>query len=83
MTEEELMALAPQGLCDAYHTQLARLYGPERAKASRVDYSNGWYYIAIAAKYSDGSVGLGGRQADAHRKQAVVQRVLVLQGRKE
>jgi hypothetical protein len=83
MNAQELMALSPDELLEIYRQELRRLYGEQRANASRVGYDKGWYYIEIAAKYPDGSVGLGGRIPMARRKQAVVTDLLnLIRGRK-
>lgn len=78
MNRQELMSLDPEQLCEAYRQQLVRVYGPERAEASRVDHDKGWYYTCLAVKYQDGSIGLGGRIPTAIRKRVLVERVLNL-----
>lgn len=78
MNEQELLSLDPEQLCKAYREQLKRIYGPERAEQSRVDYSRGWYYFILAIEYPDGSIGLGGRIPSARRKKTVVKMILNL-----
>lgn len=78
MNRDELMALPADELCRLYREQVARLYGKERAAASRVFYDRGWFYIVIASRYPDGSIGLGGRLPVGQRKRQVVERILNL-----
>lgn len=40
--------MTPDEICQEYRNQLRRLYGDEYVDRSRINYSQGWYYI----KYS-------------------------------
>jgi len=63
--------MTPNELCQAYRNELRRLYGDQVADASRVDYGRGWYYIGVARRFGDGSVGQGGVMPDCYRKAQV------------
>ena len=81
LTQKQLESLSPQELCSAYRKQLGRLYGTGRATNSRVDHGNGWYYILVSTRYTDGSYGAGGKLPNCHRKKAVIEMILELQRR--
>jgi len=48
----------PQTLIDNYREALRACYGDEIADKSRIDYSKGWFYVALARRFPDGSIGI-------------------------
>jgi hypothetical protein len=64
--------LDPNEIIDAYKAELLRIYGPDIAAKSSVSYTRGWYYIAVARRFEDGSVGRIGA-ASAYRCPMVLQ----------
>ncbi len=48
------------------------LYGEEITAKSEVYYDRGWFYVAIARVFPDGSVGKGGKLPDSHRYTAMM-----------
>lgn len=57
-----------------YRDQIRRLCGEERAKKSLIEYDRGWYYIELARKFPDGSIGIISdiKGASAYRKTQVL-----------
>lgn len=49
--------MTPQELIIAYLAEIARLYGAEVAHETVLVYEHVWFYLNIARRYSDGSVG--------------------------
>lgn len=78
--EEPMTDQTPTQICDAYRAQLRRLYGDESADESYVDYSGGWFYINVAKRFPDGSVGKLS-PTRAYRKQKVLQMIARLEER--
>ncbi|MCP4537709.1 MAG: hypothetical protein GY832_11225 [Chloroflexi bacterium] len=76
-----LDTMTPEELCQTYRAELRRVYGDERAQKSRVDYHRSWYYINVARKYEDGSIGPYGI-APAFRKSKVIELIRNLRKRK-
>lgn len=74
MNEQEVM--------NAYRAELRRLYGDEVADKTELHYARGWYYLNIARKFRDGSVGTLGK-ADAMRGSWLVKMTENLRTRKE
>lgn len=70
--------MTPQELCNAYRAELVRLYGEERARKSRADYAYGWYYINVAKRFDDGSVGTVG-PATPCRRHVLAEMIKILQ----
>ena len=66
---------SPTMICALYRQQLWRVYGKEICEASRVDYGRGWFYIGLAKRYSDGSVGNADMFVQAYRKKAVLEMI--------
>lgn len=72
--------MTPEELCNAYRAELARLYGKERARKSKVSYGRGWYYIDVAQHFADGSIGTIG-PTPAYRKRQILEMLEGLRGR--
>ena len=64
--------------CLAYLDAVLRCYGLARARASLCHVDRGWYYVALARRFRDGSVGMGGSMPQAVRKKKLEQMTLEL-----
>lgn len=67
-------------ICQQYLKEIARTLGGDRGDASKTWYSHGWFYLKIASRYSDGSVG-SHREAETLRKSDVLARIELLEQR--
>ncbi len=67
-----------QQIIDAYREALRLVHGEERANESPIYYIQGWYYISIAQRFPDGSVGVYSRATSVCRKAMVVKKTEVL-----
>lgn len=65
----------PLEICIEYQRLLWRIYGREIAEASRVDYGRGWFYIGLAKRYQDGSVGNADMFVTTYRKKKVLEMI--------
>lgn len=72
---------SPTEVCALYKKQLWRVYGKEICEASRVDYGRGWFYIGLAKRYSDGSVGNADMFVQTHRRKKVLEMIGILSQR--
>ena len=70
----------PQDVMDAYRAELRRLYGDEIAKETILYYKRGWYYLSMARRHRDGSVGAF-TWTTPHRKKAILEMIENLRGR--
>lgn len=66
--EEKVTEIAPQELMNSYRAELARLYGERIASATHLHYCRGWFYLRLAERFHDGSVGVIGRPVPYRRK---------------
>ena len=73
--------MKPQEVMDAYRAELRRLYGDEIADKTKLAYGRGWYYLNVATKYRDGSVGAIG-PGDPMRKAELIKRTENLRKRR-
>lgn len=48
----------PQDILESYRQAVVAVHGEEIASASKFYYQRGWYYVNIAHRYRDGTVGL-------------------------
>jgi hypothetical protein len=62
-----------EAICKAYLDALRAVHGDEIADETRCDYDKGWFYIDLAQRFSDGSIGTGGGIATAYRKNNVLE----------
>lgn len=60
--------MSPEELCQAYLAEIARLYGEEMGEKSECNYVHGWFYVNLARKWQDGSVGPMGPANPYRRK---------------
>ena len=67
-------------ICREYLKEISRTLGEARGEASRAWYSRGWFYLKIATRYPDGSVGCH-RSAEPLRKKDVLARIELLRQR--
>lgn len=74
-----LWHVMPDQLCDRVRETIRRARGRDTEVASRVYYSHGWYYVGIARKFPDGSIGLGGVLPSALRRSQVIELIGRLQ----
>lgn len=63
-----------------YLKEIARTLGEDRCNASKVWYSHGWFYLKIASRYPDGTVG-SHRPAEPLRKKDLLARIELLKQR--
>lgn len=74
------IAITNAEICNNYIDTLRLLYGDEIANKSNIYYIRGWFYINLAQRFDDGSVGSIG-PATAHRKKQVIEYTNELQRR--
>lgn len=71
----------PGEICKFYRDALREVYGDAIADKSAVYYHYGWYYVDVARKFPDGSVGVGGTLPSGHRRKEMVLMIIELQKR--
>ena len=67
----------PDNILHQYYEAVRLLHGEERAEKSDIYYSNGWYYINLASRFPDGSVGTI-NPPNAYRKSQVIEMTATL-----
>ena len=72
--------MRPDDVIGAYDLALRHLYGEEIANATEIYHSRGWYYLNLAQRFPDGSIGAIGR-ANAYRKKQILAMAATLNGR--
>lgn len=66
--------MTAEEICQEYLKEIARTLGEDRGNASKVWYSHGWFYLKIASRYQDGSVGCH-HEAYPLRKSVLLDRI--------
>ena len=66
---------AKDDICYEYLNEIARTLGQDRADRSNVYWRGGWFYLNIASRWKDGSVGTAGRSPQCLRKKEVLRRI--------
>ena len=61
----------PEQVMDSYRAELGRLYGEDFADRTEFYYDRGWYYLNVAKRTPDGSVGVWGLPT-CYRKRQIV-----------
>lgn len=78
-----LDSLNSDELCEKYLQEVKRLYGDKRANKSHAYYVLGWFYINLARRFSDGSIGCGGHLPTPYRKKEVIKLIACLREREK
>lgn len=76
------MTDSPQKIITDYCAAVRRLYGDEIADKSEIYHEHGWFYVNLAKKFPDGSIGVSGYVADAFRRKKIVEMTEALKKRR-
>jgi len=74
-------ALKGEALCVAWLDGVRKLYGDEIADDSIAHHHRGWYYVNLARRYKDGSVGVWPGAIPAIRRVRLAEMVTELERR--